>query len=334
MKASDLPTLVTAFFTNHLGAERNVSPRTAMAYRDAMKLLLCFLAERRRCHVSQLDVGDLTAEPIVDFLEHLESVRKNSTRTRNARLAAIHSFFRYVLTREPALAAQCQRVLMVPFRKAVRRALGYLSEAELQHLLAQIPRSAPLGERDYVLLALLYDTGSRIQEILDARPIDFRPESPAYLRIMGKGRKERLCPLLPQTANLLRQFLRQEERDPGDDSPILRNRRGERLTQHGARYLLKKYLRKAQATMPSLKRSGISPHTLRHTKGMHLLQSGVPLITIKDVLGHADLKSTDVYVQADLEMKRRALESIGTPSRALRRKPRAKADLLTWLESL
>ena len=249
-------------------------------------------------------------------------------------MAAIHSFFRYVLTREPQLAALSQRILAIPFRKATRPVLGYLTETELKHLLAQVDRSTIRGERDYVLLALLYDTGARIQEMLDARPVDLRAQSPAFLRVLGKGRKERLCPLLPQTARVLTRFIKQEERDLNDDTPILRNRRGEQLTQHGARYLFKKYLLRAQQTMPSLGRRDISPHTLRHSKGMHLLQSGVPLITIKDVLGHADIKSTETYVQADLEMKREALESVGTPSRLPRRKSKAKSDLLAWLDSL
>jgi site-specific recombinase XerD len=334
MTTSILPKLVSAFFTTHLGAERNVSARTVMAYRDAMKLLLRFVAEQKQCQVARLDIHDLSPDAIINFLSHLETVRQNSVRTRNARLAAIHSFFHYVLSREPDLAVHCQRVLAIPFRKATRRILGYLSEAELKHLLAQVDRTTPYGERDYVLLALLYDTGGRIEEILGARPADFRAQCPAFLRVLGKGRKERLCPLLPQTARVLERFLKEQGRDLGDGMSILQNRRGERLTQHGARYLMKKYLSKARVTMPSLGRAGISPHTLRHSKGMHLLQSGVPLITIKDVLGHADLKSTEIYVQADLEMKRKALQSAGTPTRIPRRKPQAKEDLLAWLESL
>lgn len=333
MTPPDLSTLITSFFVNYLSAERNVSPHTAAAYRDAVKLLLRFAAGARRCDVAKLSMPDLAPDLILDFLNHLETVRRNSVRTRNARLAAIHCFFRYVLSRAPELASHCQRILAISFRKARRPALGYLGEKELGHLLAQIDRSAPQGERDYVLMALLYDTGARVQEVLNLKPADFREQSPSYVRILGKGRRERLCPLLPQTARVVARFLAEYPR-PSPDAPILRNRRQEPMTRHGVRYLLNKYLAQGRKTMPTLERARISPHTLRHTKGMHLLQSGVPLVTIKDVLGHADLKSTEVYVQADLEMKRQALELVGTPARMPRRARRPKPDLLAWLATL
>jgi site-specific recombinase XerD len=333
MNAAGLHTLVTSFFVKHLAAERSVSRHTAAAYRDAIKLLLRFAAEAHHRDVGRLTIQDLSADLILRFLEHLESKRRNSVRTCNARLAAVHCFFRYVMIEEPAFSSLSQRVLAIPFRRTRRPALGYLMEQELEHLLAQIDRSTTEGERDYVLLALLYDTGARIQEVLDLKPEDFRQDSPPFVRVMGKGRRERLCPLLPQTAKLLARFLR-EQAPESAATPILRNRCGGTLTRHGARYLLNKYLDRARETMPSLKRSRISAHTLRHTKGMHLLQSGVPLVTIKDVLGHADLKSTEIYVQADLEMKRHALEFAGSVAQPRRRARRATADLLAWLSSI
>lgn len=333
MTSADLHTLVTSYFVKYLAAERNVSGHTAAAYRDAITLLLRFTAQVRKRDVARLTISDFSPELLLSFLDYLESVRGNSVRTRNARLAAIHCFFRFVMGREPELAALCQRALAIPFRKTKHPSLGYLVEQELGHLLAQIDRSTPEGERDYVLIALVYDTGARIQEVLDLRPSDFRQESPPFVRIMGKGRRERLCPLLPQTARVLARFLA-DQPPPSPDAPILRNRRGNPLGQHGARYLLNKYLRRARESMASLRRSRITPHTLRHTKGMHLLQSGVPLVTIKDVLGHVDLKSTEIYVQADLEMKRRALEAAGSAARPRKRTRRASPDLLAWLASV
>ena len=282
--------------------------------------------------IEAIQFEDLTSDMIGQFLDHLETARHNTVRTRNARLAAIHSFMRYVLSREPSLAVSCQRVLAIPIKKTTRPVLGYLTEAELAHVLAQVDRSTVAGERDYVLLALLYDTGARIQELLDLTPGDCRFVSPPYVRVRGKGRRERLCPLLPQTARLVTAFLARTGRTPDERQPLVRNRRGERLTRHGARYLLLKYLRRASTAMPTLQRKGISPHTMRHTKGMHLLQSGVPLITIKDFLGHADVKSTEVYVQIDLTMKRDALSLVGSPARA--KKTHLSNDLLCWLESL
>lgn len=334
MTPPDLAILVTRFFVPHLAAERNVSPHTACAYRDALKLLLRFAADFHGRPVAQLTLAALSPEVILAFLDHLETTRHNSVRTRNARLAAIHAFFRFVLDREPALATLCQRVLALPRKKTLRPRLGALSAEEVAHLLAQIERATPAGERDYLLLALLYDTGARIQELLNVTPHDFRFVSPAYVRLVGKGSRERLCPVLPQTARLVTRFLQARGRALDEAQPLLQNRGGARLTRHGARYLLRKYLARAGVSMPSLTRTGISPHTLRHAKGLHLLEAGVPLVTIKDFLGHADVRSTEMYVEATLEMKRKALEQLGSPCRPARRGPRLAPDLLAWLEAL
>lgn len=334
MTSPALATLVTDFFVRHLATERNVSPHTATAYRDALKLLLRFARDVVHRSVAALRVEDLTPDLILQFLAHLETVRHNSVRTRNTRLAAIHSFFRYILDRDPARATACQRVLAIPVKKTTRPVLGYLTEAELAHLLAQVDRATPTGERDYLLLALLYDTGARIQEVLDLTPSQFRLTAPPFVRIQGKGRRERLCPLLPQTARLIGRFLASTGRSTDDLSPLVSPRHGERLTRHGARYLLTKYLQRARVAMPTLNRPGISPHTLRHTKAMHLLQANVPLVTIKDFLGHADVKSTEVYVQIDLAMKRDALARVGSPARPGPKAGHLSKDVLEWLEAL
>lgn len=334
MNTPTLATLLSAFFLRYLAVERGVSPHTVASYRDSMKLLLQFVAARRGRSVDQLAIEDLTGPLVLDFLAHLETSRGNTTRTRNARLAAIQTFFRYVAGREPALAALCSPVLAIPAKKALRPLLGYLSEPELGHLLAQIDRLAKQGERDYVLLSMLYDTGARIQEVLDLTPRDFHLDTPPFVRIRGKGRRERLCPLLPQSARLVRAFLSSQGRRLDEQEPLLQNGRGARLTRHGARYILLKYLRRATRSMPTLARRGISPHTVRHTKGMHLLQSGVPLVMVKDFLGHVDLKSTEVYVQADLEMKRKALDLANGPQATQAPQGRLSSSLIEWLEAL
>jgi integrase/recombinase XerD len=333
MTIPDLSSLVTTFFVQYLAAERNVSPHTTAAYRDALKLLLRFAAVQSGRQVATLSFDDLSPPVILDFLTDLETTRGNSIRTRNARLAAIQSFFRYVLEREPALSARCQRVLTIPDKRSVRPVLGYLTEVEINAVFQQVDRSQVQGQRDYLLLALLYDTGARVQELLDVRPSDFRFAPPAFVRLRGKGRRERLCPLLPQTARIVAAYVAACGQTPDDEEPLLRNRRGETLTRHGARYLLRKYVQRAEAATPSLKRPGISPHTWRHTKAMHLLQAGVPLVTIKDFLGHADIKSTEIYVQIDMEMKRKALMTTAPPPRP-RRQSRLPSDLIAWLEAL
>jgi site-specific recombinase XerD len=334
MKVPPLATLLSSFFLRYLAAERGVSPHTTASYRDAMKLLLRFSAIRCKRSVDQLVIQDLNAPVVLDFLAHLETSRANTVRTRNARLAAVQTFFRYVAGQEPSLAALCSPVLAIPAKKALRPVLGYLSEQELAHLLAQVDRTARQGERDYVLLSVLYDTGARIQELLDLKPSDFHFEPPPFVRIRGKGRRERLCPLPPQSAQLVRKFLVTNVRRLDEQEPLLQNGRGRRLGRHGARYILLKYLHRAASSLPSLGRAAISPHTLRHTKAMHLLQSGVRLVMVKDFLGHVDMKSTEVYVQADLEMKRKALDLANGPHPTQAPPPQLPSSLIEWLESL
>lgn len=319
--------LITTFFTTYLVQEQGASKHTVLAYRDAFKMLLSFAARSRT--VDRLGFEDLSREAILQFLNHLEKERGNEILTRNARLAALHTFFRYVMTKKPELASSCQEVLSIPFKRTTRRTLGYLTEEETKSVLGHIDRDALRGERDYVLLALLYDTGARVQELLDLTPADFSLDRPAFVKVTGKGRKERICPLLPQTARLVKSFLAGVE----ENAPCFLNHCGQALSRHGVRYVLKKYLARACQEMPRLARPGISPHTLRHTKAMHLLQAGLPPVAIKDILGHAHLASTEIYVEADLEMKRKALEQVDTPSKTRRRK-NLRPDLLKWLESL
>ena len=333
-KQSTLPDLVTSFFTNHLGAERDASGHTIVSYRDTFRLLLRHTAEQANRSVAKLGIEDLSANRILAFLEYLEEERGNSVRTRNARLAAIHSFFSYALTREAALAAQAQRVLAIPFKRAPGKLLGYLSEEELRAILAQPDRTTRAGRRDYLLLALLYDSGARVQELVDLRPADLRVERMPLVRITGKGRKQRIVPLLPTTAKLVRNQLTESGRAPHETTPLLRNHRGQPMTRSGVTFVLEKYRERAAERMPSLRRSGISPHTLRHTKAMHLLQAEISPVTIKDILGHTNLKTLEIYVQADLEMKRKAIESTPSPVSVGPPVPRHEPNLLRWLEEL
>lgn len=329
-----LAELVTAFFTRHLAAELNASPHTIVSYRDTFRFLLRHLAESTHQKISQLTCDDFTPEAILAFLENLERQRHNSTATRNARLAAIRSFFGYVVSRDPAAAAPARRVLSIPFKKAPGRIVGYLSEPELRAILGGPDRSTASGRRDYLVLALLYDTGARVQELVNLCPADFRLDRLPLVRIIGKGRKERIVPLLPAITKLVRHYLEESNRPPTDTTPLVHNYRGEKMNRSGVRFLIDKYCQQAAAQMPTLQRRAVSPHTFRHTKAMHLLQAGITPVTIKDILGHAHLKTLEVYVQADLEMKRRALESAKSPIDAGPPIHRAEHDLLLWLEQL
>ena len=261
---SELSTLVTNFFVAHLASERNASQHTIYAYRDAMKLLLCFAAAARKRSIDRLTLEDLSAETVLRFLRDLEHGRHNSIRTRNARLAAIHSFYHYVLSREPASASLCHRVLNIPFKRTVRSSPRNLNEQQMKHLFERIDRSTSTGERDYVLLALLYDTGARVQEALDLKPCDFHLNNPAFVRVIGKGHRERLCPLLPQTARLMTRFLKEQGRSLDEQGPLFKNRSGQTLSRHGVRYILRKHARAVSDGNGSFVDRSLSPHALRH----------------------------------------------------------------------
>ncbi len=331
---SSLADLITAFFTRHLAAELNASPHTITSYRDTFRLLLVHVADTRGHPVSRLTLDDFGPDAILRFLECLEQQRGNSVRTRNARLAAIRSFFAYVASQEPAAAALAQRILHVPFKKTLGRVVGYLTKDEVEAILAQPDRTTPKGRRDYLVLALLYDTGARVQEVLDLCPADFRLDRLPLVRLTGKGRKLRIVPLLPITATLVRTYLEETHRSPSDLERFLRNARGAPLTRSGAAFVLDHYRRLAGRHHPTLDRKGISPHSFRHTKAMHMLQAGISPVTIKDILGHAHLKTLEAYVQADLEMKRRALEATPTPITVGPLVQRHEPDILRWLEQL
>jgi site-specific recombinase XerD len=329
-----LADLVTSFFTRHLVAGLGASRHTIRSYRDTFRLFLRFAAQRSKHQVAQLTVDDFTPDVILDFLEHLEQKRGNSVRTRNARLAAIRSFFAYSVTQDPEMAAPAQRALNIPFKKTTGRLLGYLNEEELRALLNGPDRRTAKGRRDYLVIALLYDTGARVQEICDLCPVNFCLDCLPLVRISGKGRKQRIVPLLPATAALVRNHLTDTSRRQDDATPLLRNYRGEQMTRSGIAFLLDKYRRIAVDRMPSLGRKRVGPHTMRHTKAMHLLQAGVSTVTIKDILGHAHLKTVEVYVQADLEMKRKAMETASSPVNAKSLIYKRDPDLLRWLEQL
>ena len=231
---------------------------------------------------------------------------------------------------------QCQRILAIPLRRHARPTVGYVSKEELTEILTQPDLRTSDGRRDAVLLSVLYDTGARVQELIDLSVGDVRLDPPAQLRLLGKGRKMRAVPLMDNTVQLLRDHLQENHLDRPDhfDKPLFQNARHQRLSRSGIRYILQKYLVRARTTLPTLNRT-VSPHTLRHAKGMHLLQSGISLDMIRDFLGHVDAKTTQIYARANLEMKRNALEKISDPSpvRAIPSWQQNK-DLLDWLRSL
>jgi integrase/recombinase XerD len=322
------------FFAEFLPGVRNVSPHTIASYRDSLVLLLRFVAaQQRRGDVSLLDLKDVSAELILSFLADLESKRHNTATTRNVRLSAIHAFFRYVATQHPDRLEHCQRVLTIPFKRARQRTIEYLEYDEIQQVLSAVDQSTRDGRRDYALLAILFNTGARVQETLDLRVADLQLTKPFQVRLFGKGRKERFCPLWPQTARLLRSFCKERLLEPHSQQHVFLNHRGEPLTRFGVRYLLRKYQDRAKVHVAGLRSKRLHPHSLRHSTAVALLKAGVDLSTISQWLGHASPNTTNKYATIDLEMKRQAIAKV-KPIRGQRRTPWRSRSVLDWLEGL
>lgn len=333
MKVNPFPPLLHAFFHDWLVQQRNVSHHTVLSYRDSWRLFLRFVAAQKTSTVAKLGLSDLTAVEVLAFLEDIEQVRKSSIGTRNCRLSALHSFFSYVADREPLAIAQCAAVLRIPTKQAPKPEVCDLDEDEITAILSQPDRSKIEGQRDHVLLALLFNTGARIQEALNLTPKAVRLESPFQVRLLGKGRKERTCPLWPETVELLKALLKRKPRK--EDERLFVNRYGCPLGASGVRFKLKHYVVAAAKQVSSLGGKRVSPHKFRHSTAVSLVAAGVDITVIRSWLGHASLDTTNIYARANVETKRKALEKV-SPSARPGKPPRWKreVELLAWLDSL
>jgi integrase/recombinase XerD len=326
-----LSVLLQQFFCQRLIAQRRASPETVASYRDAFRLLLRYAEERTRKPPVALALEDLDAPLILGFLDHLEAQRGNSPRSRNARLAAIRSFLRFASFQAPASLPAIQRVLAIPMKRIDRPLLGFLSRDEVAAILAAPDMSTWSGHRDHVLLTTLYNTGARVSEIVALRVGNVALNRSPFVRLHGKGRKERAVPLWRSTATALTRWLRRT--GLGQEAPLFPNWRGTPLSRSGVEHRLRSAIEAAQQKCPSLRRRGISPHSFRHTTAMHLLQSGTDVAVIALWLGHESPATTHLYVEADLTMKQRALEKLQAPrARGLRFRPDDR--LLAFLDSL
>jgi integrase/recombinase XerD len=326
-----LAPLLERFFTDRLLRERNASPHTVAAYRDAFRLLLQFAQRRLSKSPSQLRLDQLDAKFIGTFLDHLETERKASVRTRNARLAAIRSFFRYIAFQEPAHAALIQRVLAIQQKRFTRKLVGFLTRSEVEALLDAPDQHTWIGRRDYALLLLAVNTGLRVAELTGLRCEDLAVGHGAHVRCHGKGRKERCTPLSRQVARVLRAWIRERKGAPPDI--LFPSLRGSALSSDSVQRLVKKYAAIARTNCPSLKTKQTTPHLLRHTTAVHLLQSGVDITVIALWLGHEQVETTQIYLAADMTIKERALaRTAELPAHAARYRPQDK--LLAFLQSL
>jgi integrase/recombinase XerD len=333
--ATDFAVLLHRFLSTHLAGLRGCSPHTVASYRDAFKLLIVFFRDERSVPPEKLTLDHIDATAITGFLDWLQTGRRNSVATRNQRLAAISSFYRWMQSQNPTRMACCQDILAIPVKRAPQPAVNHLTVEQTRRLLAQPDRSTRRGRRDATLLATLYDTGARVSELADLTVRDVRLDPPALVALTGKGRKMRHVPLTGNTVTLLRAYLAEHELDKTgrEDHPLFFNQHHGKLSRGGIAWLIGKYQTKTGD--PTLVNIDISPHTLRHSRAMHLYEAGVPLPYIRDLFGHVELSTTEVYARASTEAKRAALEAAHTDV-ITDDLPEWNQDpgLLNWLTSL
>lgn len=327
---TSLASIMQGFFTDKL-AQRRASAHTVAAYRDTFRLLLHHAQHKLGKAPSTLALADIDAAFVGGFLDHLETDRGNSVTTRNARLAAIHSLFRYAALRCPEHALLIQRVLAIPTARHTTTDMCYLTRAETDALLAAPDRTSPLGRRDHMVLLIAVQTGLRVSELASLICADTELGTGAHLRCTGKGRKQRCTPLTKSTARLLHQWITERRAAPTD--PLFPTRHGGHLSRDAIADLLAKYVKIAAADCPTLASKNITPHTLRHTAAMDLLAAGVDTSTIALWLGHASTKATDVYLHADMALKEKALARTAPRTQDAKRY-RPTDSLLTFLENL
>jgi len=332
-KPESLLTLTQTFFQSHLQRTRGASPHTVRAYRDAVKLFFLFLAKHKRKPVADLSLDDIQSDAVLSFLEHVESHRGNTPATRNCRLAAIRCFVQHLLRQDMTRAGQYGRILAIQNKKTTRRTILYLEPEEVQALIGAVDRRLPNGDRDHALLLFLYNTGARVSEALALRASDIRLERPRQVRLLGKGRKERICPLWPETAAALRRIIR----TANNGATLFKNANGAALTRDGVAYLLDKYVQRASDRLPSLRKRRVTPHMLRHSCAAALLQAGVDVSVIRDYLGHVSVATTSRYISTNLQMKRQVLEAFWRRAGLAPNSPRSwrpSPKLLAFLETL
>ena len=338
MKHTDFARILTRYLSEFLPGQRNVSPNTIRSYKDAFKQMLKFFIDSYRLTPERITFKDITVDRIKEFLLWLEKERCVSINTRNQRLAAIHSFFRYAQSEYPDILYESQRILGIPFKKTNHASIQYLSMECLKLLLEQPDTFTKKGRRDLAIICTLYDTGARVQELIDIKVCNVRLCEPATITLTGKGNKTRCIPLMDKTRKLLNEYMKENHLlDNGRQQFYLfHNSRFECFTRPGISYILNKYADTAKKSNPeTMFPESIHPHMLRHTKAVHLLEAGVNLIYIRDLLGHVSITTTEIYLKSETELKRVALEN-AYPEIVTQDLPlwTENTELLQWLDNL
>ena len=324
---------IKRFFSHYLPVQKGLAANTILAYRDAIKLLLCYASDTLKKSVDELCVEDIDESLVLDFLDHIENTHGCSARTRNARLAAIRSLLNFIAREEPSLLLHSQMIRTIPLKRTQHKMVDYLEENEMQALLNAVDLKSRTGARDKALLLLLYNTGARVSEIVELKLEDLRLDGAAQVKLLGKGNKYRSCPLWPETVEALEAYLKQRTaKDPAEQQLFL-NANASPITRFGVRYIIGKYATAAKSQCPSIAAKTVTPHTIRHTTAMHLLRSGNDVNMVSYWLGHADINTTHIYVEIDMEMKRQMLQKAGPPA-VKEPLPWQKPNVLQWLNAL
>lgn len=330
---STLAHLLQRFLGHYLPIHRGLASNTVLAYRDTLKLLLCYAADRLKKPVDKLLVTNLDEPLVLDFLEHLEKERGCTPRTRNVRLAAIRTFFVFTAREEPVLLVQAHLVRTIPLKRTPHPIIDYLEENEMQAVLDAVDVRSRTGIRDRAMLLLLYNTGARVSEIVHLTLPDVSLNNVPQVKLLGKGRKTRVCPLWPETTQDMGTYLlRRQPKEPQGQQLFL-DANGRPITRFGIRHVIGRYAAQALHACPSIAAKTVTPHTIRHTTAMHLLRAGNDVNMVSYWLGHADINTTHVYVEIDMKMKRQMIEKAGAPV-ATKARPWKKSTVLEWLNRL
>ena len=338
IKQTDFAKTLTRYFSDFLPGQRNVSPNTIKSYRDTFKQYFHFMQENQRLNPEFISFVSVTAQNVKDFLRWLETSKHVQISTRNQRLAAIHSFFRYAVTEYPEILFESQKILGISYKRKLQPTIAHFNRDQLTYLFQQPNTSTRKGRRDLTLIAVLYDAGARVQELISLKASDVRLVQPAMITLTGKGNKKRNVPIMTNTKNLLEGYMSEHHllENGRQQDPLFHNSQYQPFTRPGITYILKKYFKQAKQSYPEERfPENIHPHMLRHSKALHLLEAGVNLIYIRDFLGHVSVTTTEIYLKYDTELKRKALEAI-YPEIVTQDVPswEENADILQWLEGL
>ena len=326
-----LATFIKQFFSHYLPVQKGLSINTIETYRDAVKLLLCYVSDTLPKPVDELCVEDISETMVLDFLEYLEHTRNCCPTTRNVRLGAIRSLFTFIARQEPVLIAQCQQIRAIPKKRSKHKVIHYLEENEMQSVLATIDVNSRTGVRDKALMLILYNTGARVSEIVHLNLDDMQLDNAPQIKLLGKGQKERHCPLWPETVDALKQYLQKRKPKDNKGESVFLNVNGSPITRFGIRYITRKLGVQAQGLNTEIKQ--LNPHVIRHTAAMHLLRAGNEITMVSFWLGHADINTTHVYIEIDMEMKRKMIEKAGAP-KITEQTTWLQPDILKWLDEL